>query len=1734
MYINNSTTPNILYQYNGTVWVKQNLNLSDLDPTASTLLNTINQQISDMSSDAKLTPNERIFVNEELIGLIGWTGFTTTLPTMATIDTTPYRGSIYNARKAALNAGLTTANTTYIAVETAYTNLKTYLEGSTFASKPWDISGGTLTIGAGGAADATTWRNNWATLDQAIVDLNLATAAQLKTNADNAQSAANRMSTRGIGLRDGYNVFSGGTAAAGQSYFYGFDSNGNAADINPYVVVNGINVTLAKGVLYPNTTYTRGYLMYDSTAPASWWLITTVSGVWKKFNNGVTGHNTNLTFNKSTQYVVGIVTQNSDGTNRLATLWNDYKSTDEIVAYENSILTKTYVDANKSNLLSDPASQWTLGTGAMGIFVHNGNAAESTRELGDTPFKSRDIIWKAASDSTVSDQAGGWDATVDIDATKSYRFSVWAKQMSTNGTVYLGCSKTNTNNLDGSANGNPYFWSGDLPSLNKWYLIIGYVNGSGDSSTTDNTEAGIYELDYGRKLTGYTFKTFKNKPSITQQTHRTYHYYNTTIGDPVYFYSPRLDVVNGYEPTISELLGRSSQLDWAANWDATKTVINGKQVLTAQLFAGTSDGTVAGTTGIALGSNIFGLGNSETGVAGYANGNKNFHIKSDGSAVFGRTPGNQLIVNTDGSVTTPKINIGTENLIPNSGFNFSGNTLSYWSQNNWDGSTALTELAVWDETNAWIPNGWKAVMMHSVSTGATINDGIVSDPIPVTQGQQYNFTCYSAGQRGLYQIEVNAYDANDAYVTRLAMNTLDSATYQGGKDISQWVQTYLPFTIPSTVRTVRIFAYMVYSNSDAYVYFSRPMLTLGTDRANYAEGYTVIDGGRLANESIDTRHLKSDSITADKISTLGDYTKISAFDWTTDSVVSPVVAESRTVSFSAGSKIGTDFKTSSTDSFPDTTAYNQSGYSGTLLKDGPSTVVSGSLTPGDSRTQTDVREGTSNVTSGYPASIAYATGGYTGTLLPNGNPVFSRTVGNGSRTETSSVACTVTRSWTYQAAAGSPPVSAVKTGTRSATVSTTWTYSQTGGSASTSATKTASSSYTVSQSWVYQQTGGSAPSSRTQTDSRACTISQSWAYDGDAWVTNGGQTNNAASSVSYNSGGYSGTLGLTGVSGGSPPAPTGTASFGATRTTTASGTASYSGTVSTSDTRTYGWVTSGSQTSTLSSTYNYNDGTYSGTLSLTSSSAGTPPAPTGSGSVGSTTSTSASGTANYSGTCYTADTRTYGWVATSTTHNAASSISYNDGTYSGTLNLDNVTGTPPTPSGTSTVGTQQTTSVTGTANYSGTCWTADTQTPAQWVGGAITDNAAATQSYNSGGYSGTLNKTGVTGTPPTPTGTGTNGQTTTTNIAGTANYSGTVTNPGTTYYNQNYSGTVSLPAVDTRVYGQSYAGTVYLASVNRYGIGPASWNKYVEPGQTYYVAEGFIPLHSKPIIDNPFLKNEYIAISFLLTTLGNDSGTKKAIVEYYNADGSVSLGIETFDFTHNSTAGVLNGLQIFFCQFLASPTNTSLSKSAPKISIKISVKHKLASQTEDPELKQTTVLIDDKTKSYIYSIPKSGTSITTERLSLIDTVSQKTASLESKFEGLSVIGSTIYLKTDDEVKVMDSYGNFKPLRASSVVQTSSASIKSNLKKIEEDEDLDPMAIFKDTQIFTYHLNSNLESSIYDKKKVGILLEMASPILRDDNGIDQYSMLSLLFNVVQKQQQTIESLQKRLDEIETIL
>jgi|TARA_B100001964_G_C14018805_1_gene502833 hypothetical protein len=80
--------------------------------------------------------------------------------------------------------------------------------------------------------------------------------------------------------------------------------------------------------------------------------------------------------------------------------------------------------------------------------------------------------------------------------------------------------------LDGSLNANPYFWTGDLPELDKWYLLIGYIHGSGDPSTISH--GGIYDGETGEKISGtspFIMKDYKNNGTATTQRQRTYFSY---------------------------------------------------------------------------------------------------------------------------------------------------------------------------------------------------------------------------------------------------------------------------------------------------------------------------------------------------------------------------------------------------------------------------------------------------------------------------------------------------------------------------------------------------------------------------------------------------------------------------------------------------------------------------------------------------------------------------------------------------------------------------------------------------------------------------------------------------------------------------------------------------------------------------------------------------------------------------------------------------------------------------------------------------------------------------------------------------------------------------------------------------------------------------------------------------------------------------------------------------------
>ncbi|WP_299535735.1 hypothetical protein [Ulvibacterium sp.] len=220
----------------------------------------------------------------------------------------------------------------------------------------------------------------------------------------------------------------------------------------------------------------------------------------------------------------------------------------------------------QTNLID--TSTWTVGNGSVDGFWRLGSDPENVREMGTNPHGNTSVLWKAVPD-TGNDQDGGWNSPhMSADHTKTYRFTVWIKKTNSNdGSTYFGPYAYDANNnansrlLDGTLNVNPYFFVGDLPQLDTWYLLVGFLRESGYSSTV--SEGGIYDLN-GVKVQSLT--DFKFSSTSTQMRHRAYLYYDTNTADRQFFWEPTIYEVNGQEPTIAEIInpggGSSGQTVW--------------------------------------------------------------------------------------------------------------------------------------------------------------------------------------------------------------------------------------------------------------------------------------------------------------------------------------------------------------------------------------------------------------------------------------------------------------------------------------------------------------------------------------------------------------------------------------------------------------------------------------------------------------------------------------------------------------------------------------------------------------------------------------------------------------------------------------------------------------------------------------------------------------------------------------------------------------------------------------------------------------------------------------------------------------------------------------------------------------------------------------------------------------------------------------------------------------------
>lgn len=211
-----------------------------------------------------------------------------------------------------------------------------------------------------------------------------------------------------------------------------------------------------------------------------------------------------------------------------------------------------------NDLLAD-YKPFPAGTGAA-TFWNGPNDGNDRREIDYTPFGGQDIIWKAVDDDITSDGDGGFDADyVSIDNTKTYRFAAFIKQFSDNGTKYLGTHGGGSHilNMNGTENTNPYFLAKDLPKSNRWYLVTGYIHPAGTGATAP-INGGVYDVETGIKESSTT--SFKFHPNTTTTHIRMYQYYNpTNQADEVWFWDPRIDLMDSQGPSVEDLLRKGVQ-----------------------------------------------------------------------------------------------------------------------------------------------------------------------------------------------------------------------------------------------------------------------------------------------------------------------------------------------------------------------------------------------------------------------------------------------------------------------------------------------------------------------------------------------------------------------------------------------------------------------------------------------------------------------------------------------------------------------------------------------------------------------------------------------------------------------------------------------------------------------------------------------------------------------------------------------------------------------------------------------------------------------------------------------------------------------------------------------------------------------------------------------------------------------------------------------------------------------
>jgi len=219
---------------------------------------------------------------------------------------------------------------------------------------------------------------------------------------------------------------------------------------------------------------------------------------------------------------------------------------------------------NKRNVpLIYDTSIWENGSLPGTPFGKVGVAIQ-TMENHTDPWGNTQPIWKTTN-GTGSQYGGIYMSSRTVNPKKLYRLSYWENRVfngpgETYGRHYFGCngygSPNGIGNLSNTTpNTNPYFWSTSYNRLpiNSWFLISGHIHPYTYTSTDEHPNSGRWNVD-GTKIGNIStdYRMFEGTTSIRPRSLTTYYAKDTTsIHHSLY---PRMDVVDGTEPSIDDLL----------------------------------------------------------------------------------------------------------------------------------------------------------------------------------------------------------------------------------------------------------------------------------------------------------------------------------------------------------------------------------------------------------------------------------------------------------------------------------------------------------------------------------------------------------------------------------------------------------------------------------------------------------------------------------------------------------------------------------------------------------------------------------------------------------------------------------------------------------------------------------------------------------------------------------------------------------------------------------------------------------------------------------------------------------------------------------------------------------------------------------------------------------------------------------------------------------------------------